>query len=182
MQIGSRERSTFVPRADDARPTAADHPPRKPPNQGDPQMRRFLIGLAALAATLTLAGTAAAASSDGAVVVNDSSCSTNIFATTCITVKSTTNSATTPSGNISYVTNGTVERTMTFVFGGTYTFSDELHLHGLRKDGEVHEESDHYYSQWEAVSGTYHLTCVQSYDLHWANGKPQLGDYQLYCV
>lgn len=144
-------------------------------------MRKLIIGVAMLT-TLTLAGTAAAASSDGAVVVDDAGCTTNFFGTTCTVVKSTTNTTVTPSGVISYVTNGTVERTITFVFGGTYTFTSSLSMHGLRKNDEVHEESDHYASQWVAVSGTYQLTCFQSYDLHWANGQSQLANSELYCV
>src|SRR4051794_9378453 len=145
-------------------------------------MRKFLTAAASAAAVLALAGTASAASSNGAVVVNDAGCTSTPFATVCTVVKSTTNTTATPSGNISYVTNGTVERTMTFVFGGTYSFTDEIHLHGLRKAGEVHEEGDHYWSQWVYASGTYNLTCVEAYDIHWANDRAQLADFQLYCA
>ena len=145
-------------------------------------MRKFFIAAATVAAVLAFAGTAAAASGNGAVRVDDAGCTTYFFGTTCTVVRSTTNTTTTPSGNISYVINGTVERTTTFVFGGSYTFTDELHLHGLRKAGEVHEESDHYWSQWVYASGTYNLTCVEAYDLHWANDASQIGNFELYCV
>ena len=144
-------------------------------------MRKLIIGAATFAAALAIAGTAAAAPSDGAVVVDDAGCTTSFFGTTCTVVKSTTNTTVTPSGKISYVTNGTVERTITFVFGGTYTFTSGLHVHDLRDAGEVQEESDHYSSEWEAVSGTLHLVCVQSYDIHWTNGAGQFGDSELYC-
>ena len=145
-------------------------------------MRRHLIGLATVVAALTFAGVAAAGSSPGAVVVDDAGCTSNIFATTCIVVKSVTNMTVTPSGAVSYVTNGTVERHMTFVFGGTYTYTDALHLHSLRTGDVLQEEGDHFSSQWVYDSGTYHLTCVQSYDIHWADDKPQPSDYQLFCV
>jgi hypothetical protein len=145
-------------------------------------MRRHMIGLATVAAALTFAGVAAAGTSTGATVVNDAGCTSNIFATTCIVVKSVTNMTVTPSGNISYVTNGTVERHMTFVFGGTYTYTDSLHLHSLRKDDVLQEEGDHFSSQTVYASGTYQLTCVQSYDIHWANDKPQPSNYELSCV
>ena len=54
-------------------------------------------------------------------------------------------------------------------------------MHGLRTDGEVQEESDHYSSQWEYLSGSYHLVCVESYDLHWANEAAQPSNFELYC-
>jgi len=145
-------------------------------------MRTYLLALAAVVAALALAGTAAAAGSDGAAVVKDAGCTTNFFGTTCTVVKTVTNTTVTPSGRISYVTNGTVERQITFVFGGTYSFTSSLHVHGLRAADELQEESDHYSSQWEYVSGTYHLVCVQSYDIHWANGAAQPFNSELYCV
>jgi hypothetical protein len=145
-------------------------------------MRVHLLALAALVVALATAGTAAAAGSDGAAVVKDAGCVSNFFGTTCTVVKTVTNTTTTPSGKVSYVTNGTVERQITFVFGGTYSFTSSLHMHGLRADDELQEESDHYTSQWEYVSGTYHLVCVQSYDIHWTNGAAQPFNSELYCV
>jgi opacity protein-like surface antigen len=145
-------------------------------------MRKSLLVLAAVVAALATAASATAAGSDGAAVVKDAGCTTSFFGTTCMTVKTVTNTTMTPSGKISYVSNGTVEREITFVFGGTYTFTSSIHTHGLRADGELQEESDHYASQWEYVSGTYHLVCVQSFDLHWANGAAQPYNSELYCV
>jgi hypothetical protein len=145
-------------------------------------MRTYLIALAALVASLAMAGTAAADPGKGATVVKDAGCTTSFFGTTCIVVKTVSNTTTTPSGKISYVTNGTVERQITFSFGGTYTFTSSIHVHGLRAADELKEESDHYSEQSEYVSGTYHLRCVQSYDIHWANGDAQFGNFELYCV
>ena len=145
-------------------------------------MRTYLLALAAVVVALAAAGTAAAAGSNGAVVVRDAGCTSNFFGTTCTVVKTVTNTTVTPSGRISYVTNGTVERQITFVFGGTYSFTSSLHMHSLRAGDELQEESDHYSSQWEYVSGTYHLVCVQSYDIHWANGAAQPLNSELYCV
>jgi hypothetical protein len=34
----------------------------------------------------------------------------------------------------------------------------------------------------EYVSGTYHLSYAQSYDIHWTNGDAQFGNYQLKCT
>ena len=90
-------------------------------------MGRHLIALAAVIAALGTAGTATADSGQGAAVAKDAGCVTNFFGTTCTVVKTVTNTTTTPSGKISYVTNGTVDRTITFVFGGTYTFTSSIH-------------------------------------------------------
>jgi hypothetical protein len=144
-------------------------------------MRKHLfIAVATVAAMFAIAGTASAAG-NGATVVKDAGCTTNVFGTTCTVVKTTTNTTTTPSGKTSYVTNGTVERTITFVFGGTYTFSDSLHSHALLANGEFQVTSDHYASEWESVSGTYHLVCWQSYDIHWTNDDAQFGNSELGC-
>jgi hypothetical protein len=144
-------------------------------------MQKHLLAVAAVVAALVAAGTAAGGG-DGAAVVKDAGCTSSFFGTTCTVVKSVTNSTVTPSGKISYVTNGTVERQITFVFGGTYTFTSSIHMHGLRADGELQEERHHYASQWEYISGAYHLLCVQSFDLHWANGDAQPYRSELYCV
>jgi hypothetical protein len=144
-------------------------------------MRKRLLILGAIVAALACAGTAAAADG-GAEVVRDEGCVTSPFATTCTVVRTTTNLTVTPSGNVSYVTNGTVERQMTFVFGGSYTVTSSLHSHALRKQGEVKTSSDHYYEVSEYVSGTYHLSCVNTWDLHWTNDTPQFTNYELECT
>jgi len=143
-------------------------------------MSKKLLAVATAVAALAFAGTAAAAG-NGATVVNDQGCTQTVFALVCTVVKTTTNTATTPSGNVSYVMNGTVERTMTFVFGGTYTTNSEIHSHALLKGGEFAESSDHYVQTWESISGTYHLSCIEAYDIHWANGQSQVGDFVLDC-
>ena len=145
-------------------------------------MRAFLATVAVTAAALTFAAFAGAAPGNGAQVVNDAGCYQTPFAKVCVVEKTTTNVTWTPSGNLNYVTNGTVERTMTFVFGGSYTVSSDIHSHQLTKQGEIFEASDHYAEQREYQSGTYHLLCTEGYDIHWANGASQLGNYDLQCT
>ena len=145
-------------------------------------MRTLLVTAAVAAAALTFVALAGAAPGNGAQVVNDAGCYQTPFAKVCIVEKTTTNVTSTPSGNLSYVTNGTVERTMTFVFGGSYTVSNEIHSHQLTKRGEIFEASDHYLAQSEYLSGTYHLLCTEGYDIHWANGASQFGNYNLQCA
>ena len=145
-------------------------------------MRTILTATAVAAVALTFAAFAAAAPENGAQVVNDAGCYQTPFANVCIVEKTTTNLTTTASGNLNYVTNGTVERTMTFVFGGSYTVSSEIHLHHLLKQGEFFETSDHYAEQREYQSGQYHLLCTEGYDTHWTNGASQFGSYELQCT
>lgn len=148
-------------------------------------MKKLLV-LATAVAALALAGGAAAAG-NGATVVDDQGCVPIMFGpvvlgTACTVTKTTTNTVRTKSGVTSYVTNGTVDYTLSFVFGSTLTRSSEIHAHNLLKDGAFVESSDHYQETWESVSGTYHLSCIEAYDLHWANGASQFGDFVLECT
>jgi hypothetical protein len=145
-------------------------------------LMRKALTLCIVLAALALASTAAAGTEKGAVVVNDAGCVTNVFATTCTVIKTVTNTTLTPSGNVSYVTNGTVEQRMTFVFGGSYTASNEIHLHMLGKQGDTQTSSEHYEELTHYVSGTYKLSCASSYDLHYANGAVQLSRSYLVCT
>ena len=144
-------------------------------------MRRLMLLLAAVGAALTCTAVASAAPS-GADVVRDEGCVTNIFATTCTVTKTTTSSTTTPSGNVSYSTNGTVVRTITFVFGGSYTVSTAVHLHSLLKGGEIHTYGEHYEEASDYVSGTYRLSCISGFDVHWAGDGVQFSDYTFECT
>jgi hypothetical protein len=142
---------------------------------------RKAVTLIGCVVALALAGTAVAGST-GAEVVRDAGCVTTPFATVCTTVKSVTNSTTTPSGNVSYVTSGMVARTMTFVFGGTMTTSSNFHLHALAKQGEIATASDHYEEQSEYVSGAYRVSCSSSYDIQVANGETKVLRSELECT
>ena len=144
-------------------------------------MRKALtIGIALVA--LALAGSAAAGPSNGAEVVRDEGCYSNPFVTTCVVTRTVTHATVTPSGNVSYVTNGTVERTQTFPFGGSFTHSDQIHLHTLLKNGVWTTSSDHYSAVEHYLSGTYELTCVYGYDMHFAGGETQFSNYELECT
>jgi hypothetical protein len=145
-------------------------------------MFKKLIAIPVALTALAFAAAASAAPGGGATVVRDEGCVQTPFALVCTTVKTTTSTTTTPSGKTSYVTNGTVDRTMTFVFGGSYTTSSKLHVNNLLADGEFMVSSDHYEETSEYVSGTYHLLCTNSYDIHWAGGQAQYGNYVLECT
>ena len=97
-------------------------------------------------------------------------------------MKTLTNTVVTPSGNLRYVMNGTVDRTMTFVFGGTYTSSSRIHNSVLMKDGEDRSRTERYWETTQSVSGTYSLTCEGGLDYHFANGSVQIGEYSYDCT
>lgn len=141
---------------------------------------RKLVAIGATVAAFALAGTAAAG--NGATVVNDQSCTQTPFALVCLDVSTVTNTIVTPSGNLRYVMNGTVERTMTFVFGGTYTSSSQIHNSVLMKDGEDQSRTERYWETTRSVSGTYSLTCEGGFDYHFANGAVQIGEYSYECT
>src|SRR3954465_6849992 len=138
---------------------------------------RTVLAAAALAPTaLVFPAVAGAAPGNGAQVVKDAGCYQTPFAKVCVVEKTTTNATSTPSGNVNYVTNGTGERTMTFVFGGSYTVSDTIHSHHLEKQGAIFEESHHSLEKSEYLSGTYPLLCRETFALHGANGASQFGN------
>jgi hypothetical protein len=143
---------------------------------------RKLLSIATALAALAVAGAATAAPGDGATVVRDEGCFPAPLATTCITTSTVTHVTRTPSGLVSYVQNGTVERTMTFFFGATYTVSSEIHNHNLFEDGEFHESSDHYDEVTQFTSGTYSLTCASTSDIHWVEDAVQISNYELDCA
>jgi len=144
-------------------------------------MGRLALALAVAVGALTLAGVAAAAPG-GADVVRSENCVTNAFGTTCIVTKTVTSMTTASSGNVNYTTNGTVESTMTFVFGGSFTRSSEIHLHSQLKQGEIHTYVEHYDEVTDYASATYRLHCVSGFDVHWAGEAAQFGNYSYECT
>jgi hypothetical protein len=144
-------------------------------------MRKAIMLCTMLAAVVLAGSVAAGAANAAAVVVNDAGCVTNFFGTTCTVIKTTTNDTTTPSGNVSYVTNGTVERRIEFSFGGNYTSSSNIHVHTLAKQGEIRTSSEHHEELIDYVSGTWFTSCLSSYDIHWTNGDVQFSRSELAC-
>jgi hypothetical protein len=141
-------------------------------------MSKILLVLTATLAALAFAGTASAA----ATVQHDEVCTNIVFGpvvlgTTCVVTKQTTNTTTTKSGITSYVVNGTKATTTTFVWGDTLTRNSEIHEHNLLKDGQFAVSSSHYEETWQF--GQY--SCIEAYDIHWANGTSQFGDFVLEC-
>ena len=142
---------------------------------------RTLIVIATVACTLAAAA-AASAAPGGAEVVNQSSCEPAWFGTVCTTIHATTNMTATPSGNLHYSTNGTVERQLTFSFGGSYTTTSDIHLSALQKQGELRVISERSTQTTSYRSGTYALDCTGTIVSHYANGSTQFADYTYDCT
>ena len=143
-------------------------------------MSKKLLAVAVAPAALAFAGTAAAGGK-GATVVDDQGCTPVWFGTSCVVTKTTTNTTTTPSGNLSYTTNGTIETTVNWIFGASLTRSTEIHDHSLLKDGVFAETGTHYTETWDSVIGTTHLSCIEAWTTHWAGDHAQPGDFVLDC-
>jgi hypothetical protein len=146
-------------------------------------MRKLLVLFAVLA---TLAAAAAAnAAAGGATVIDDSGCWSNVFVTTCYDIRTVTNSTTTPSGLTSYVTNGTVELRSHATANPAHTWSrtTELHDHVLRKNGELHQESQRLQETTSFDSGGgFAQTCVLMLTFQYASGEVRLGEASFDCT
>ena len=142
---------------------------------------RTLIATTAVIWTLVVAA-AAAGAPGGAEVIHQNSCEPAWFGTVCTTIQATTNLTATPSGNVQYVTNGTVERQLTFDFGGSFTTTSDIHLSTLQKKGELHVYSERSTQSSSYRSDTYALDCSGTIVSHYANGSTQFSDYTYTCT
>jgi hypothetical protein len=144
-------------------------------------MKKLLV-IGSTLALLVLAGTALAAPGGGATVDDSSYCVTTPFTTICYDIHTVTNTTTTPSGNVSYVTNGAVTANHTFPFSTcTYSRTEPLHLHHLVKDGDVHSESWRLDVTTDYQCGTFGQSCTTEMSYHYANGATQFGRYETVC-
>ena len=141
---------------------------------------KSLLLIGAVVGVLALAGTATAGSDRGASVAHDSWCTSSPFMTFCQDVWTATNETTTPSGNVSYVTNGTYGYSLSFP-GTPCARSDSsaIHFHSLAKVDETHVETERFTGALTITCGALVRTCTTTYDLHIANGETQIehGDF-----
>jgi hypothetical protein len=141
---------------------------------------KALLVIGAIAGALALAGTAAADSADGATVTNYSWCTPTPLGTVCSDVKAVTKLVVSASGNVSYVSNGTTEFTMSFPFAGCeHSVADAFHVQWLDKDDEVWSQSERLIETTSFQCGAWGETCLSTYELHLANGETQIqrGDF-----
>lgn len=99
-------------------------------------------------------------------------------------MKAVEQTTTTPSGNVSYMWNGTSTTSYSFAFSScSYSRSEPLHRHWLQKDDETQSRSEHFA---QTVSfdcgGGFTQTCTTSYELHSANGAVQFQRGEFVCT
>ena len=145
-------------------------------------MKALLLIISSVVAALAIAG-AAGAGGNGATVVDISSCTPTPFGPSCADIDTVTNVTETPSGNTSYVTNGTIAMTSANPFCTTAQ-SQVIHEHYLEKKGEQHSLSERTSStsSIECFGGTFTLTCVTSFQRHYANGDFQFDRPDVVCT
>ena len=144
---------------------------------------KLVVTIGTVAATLALAATASAGTGKGAGVVNSSGCVTTPLATMCYDIHTVTNMATTPSGDVSYVTNGISTTTLDFAFAGcTYTKSEPVHLHVLVKDGETHSESGSIGQTTAFDCGAFAQSCTSTLTYHYVDGETQFQRPDFICT
>jgi hypothetical protein len=146
-------------------------------------MKKLII-LGALAAALASAEIAVADPGRGATITDHESCISSPLATSCWDLKAVTKTTTTPSGNVSHITNGTNDYTVSLPLSGcTSTKSEPVHIHWLTQDGEPQSHSERL-SQTTSFSCTdgYSYSCTSSFELHLANGEVQFQRPEFTCT
>lgn len=130
---------------------------------------RTALTLGFTAAATTLASPAMAASSDGAVVTNQTTCRTSGTETECVTAKFVRNTVTTPSGITSLTENGGYSYAANDPWYGTSrsgTTSYRYHRLADSNDENI-ELSNHLKSTQTVTPGG---TCTYTGAVHYANG------------
>lgn len=141
-----------------------------------------IISVAVVVAAMVATAASAATASDGATVTNGTECTTSGQATFCVTARTVTATTATPSGNLSYLVNGTVEHTLTRPDGYRSTWTASIHEHVLAKDGEPVTVSDRVEALSDVVWGDVAFSCVASYAVQLANGEIRIDRAQIECT
>ena len=143
----------------------------------------LLIGSLVAGIALACTAVAGAAPGNGATVDNYAYCIPSPLITWCWDVKTVTNMTTTPSGNVSFVTNGTTDYTVSIpLLGCTSTKSEPVHLHWLRKNGDpqTHSQRLAQTNSFTCASG-YSSSCTSTFELHETSGDVQFQRFDFVC-
>jgi hypothetical protein len=146
-------------------------------------MKKLLL-IGTILTGLALAGAAAADTGNGATVANYEYCIPSPLITWCWDVKTTTNVTSTPSGNVSFVTNGTSDYTVSIpLLGCTSSKSEPVHLHWLRKADETqsHSERLKQTNSFTCASGDSY-SCTSTFELHETSGDVQFQRSDFVCA
>lgn len=146
-------------------------------------MTKMILILGVLVAGLVATGTASA-EPGGATVTNESGCVTSPLTISCWDVKTVTQRTTTPSGNVSYVMNGTIESTVSIpLIGCTYTRTQPIHENELVKGDEAHLFHRRLIETFTFGCGSGPTrTCTTGMDVHWVDDRFQFVRPEFVCT
>jgi hypothetical protein len=151
------------------------------------EMRRIrrtaVLTLLALPALLSVgAGSGAAASSDGATLVQESGCVTYTFGTVCDDVRLEYNVTRTPSGNIIWEANSSGSQTYT---APSCSIAHDVRTHDqYLYDAPVMEEhhiSQQRESRFDCPALGLTVQCTVTSRLHFTSGEVQFDEYEQLC-
>ncbi len=140
---------------------------------------------------LAAIGSSSALAANGATVTNQSFCYTATEypgGTFCLDFKYVVKKTETPSGNVSFVTNGqtTVDESGgAFAHGCEFSHSTKFHHRYLLKDGTLHEQGDRQADRYSVTCpgpAPNTLTCTYTLHAHYANGSLQFNRPDVTCV
>ena len=139
------------------------------------KFRRLMFPAAvALLAALAAPGSASAAPGNGATKVKQSFCDTTTFGgTVCYDLNYVVNETRTPSGNVSFMTNGHNTIVNNARPGCRFTGDSRFHQHFLLKDGVLHEQGAHEESSLTMECFGRRQICTYTLQVHYANGRFQ---------
>ena len=147
------------------------------------KFRRLMFAATlALATVPAVSGSALAAPENGAEVVNQYYCNPTPFpGVACFDLNYVVNTTETPSGNVSFVTNGRNTITHNTANGCTFTGQTEFHGHYLLKDGELHERGDREESSLTVDCFGRHTICTFTLQAHHVDGTFQYNNSDFIC-
>ncbi len=140
------------------------------------KLRRVMLSAAiALLAALAVTGSALATPGNGATKTKQSFCDSTTFpgATVCYDLNYVVNQTQTPSGNVSFVTNGKNTIVDSTASGCTFTGDTSFHQHYLLKNGTLFESGAHEVSSFTANCFGQSTTCTYTLQAHYTNGSFQ---------
>jgi len=141
-----------------------------------------LLVIGTIVTALATAGVAGAGG-QGAYVYTNSTCSDTVFGLVCVDEKTVTNITDTPSGNESYVVNGSLDFSFANrLTGCTSSSSERFHTHFEDKDGEAQSHGSRYVTTSQVGCGGTVQTCLTTVTFHYGRGEIQFDRTDVACT
>jgi hypothetical protein len=147
--------------------------------------RRIMKALLVIGTIVTALATAgvAGAGGNGAYVYTNTTCSDTVFGLVCVDERSVTNITDTPSGNESYVVNGTLDFSFANRLNGcTYSTSARFHTNFEDQDGEAQSHGSRYVTTSQVGCGGAVETCLTTVTFHYGRGEIQFDRTDVACT